>query len=139
MYWNYVIGLCVELLRTKCTIFSKYFSFWNVVLTLASFLLSICSICSRPRANESQTAIFVAKQCSFANIGFGFRLPWSTQIFSKMVHWNKFCYFALQSVHHDASFKLSNVAIQGFSVFTFVRDTLTSAVKKKNVHMPKIA
>ena len=77
MYWNYVIGLCVELLRTKCTIFSKYLSFWNVVLTLASFLLSICSICSTPRANELQTAIFVAKRCSFADIGFGFGLPWS--------------------------------------------------------------
>ena len=34
-------------------------------------------ICSRPRANESQTAIFVAKQCSFADIEVGFGLPWS--------------------------------------------------------------
>ena len=71
--WNYVIGLCVELQRTKYIIFFKYFSFCNVVLTLASFLLSNYS---RPRANKSQTAIFVAKRCSFADIGFGFGLPW---------------------------------------------------------------
>ena len=65
----------------------------------------------------------------------------SSLIFSKMVHWNVCCYFALQSVHQDASFKLSSVAIGGFSVFTFVRDTLTSAVfeEEKNAHMPKIA
>ena len=42
------------------------------------------------------------------------KLVWllqSSLIFSKMVHWNEFCYFVLQSVHQDASFKLSNVTI----------------------------
>ena len=42
-------------------------------------------------------------------------------IFSKMVHRNEFWFFALQSVHQDASFKLSNVTIRQFSFFTFVR------------------
>jgi hypothetical protein len=40
---------------------------------------------------------------------------------SKIVHWNEFWFLASQSVHQDASFKLSNVAIRQFSFFTFVR------------------
>ena len=44
-----------------------------------------------------------------------------SRIFSKIVHRNEFWFFALRSVHQDASFKLSNVAIRQFSFFTFVR------------------
>ena len=44
----------------------------------------------------------------------------SSPILSKMVHRNEFWFFALQSVHQYASFKLSNVAIRQFSFFTFV-------------------
>ena len=73
MCWNYVIGLCVGLLRTKCTILSKYI-FFKCFSDLGQFLPSNCS---RPRANKSQTAIFVAKQCSFGHIRFGFGLAWS--------------------------------------------------------------
>ena len=45
----------------------------------------------------------------------------SSRIFSKTVHQNEFWFFALLSVHQDASFKLSNVTIRRFSFFTFVR------------------
>ena len=45
----------------------------------------------------------------------------SSLILSRTVHQNEFWFFALQSVHQDASFKLSNVAVQQFLFFTFVR------------------
>ena len=45
----------------------------------------------------------------------------SSRIFSKIVYQNEFWFFALRSVHQEASFKLSNVAIRQFSFFTFVR------------------
>ena len=45
----------------------------------------------------------------------------SSPFFSKIVHRNEFWFFALRSVHQDASFKLSNIAIRQFSFFTFVR------------------
>ena len=46
---------------------------------------------------------------------------WSSIIFSKMVTQNEFLFFALQSVHQDASFELSNSTIRWFSIFTLVR------------------
>ena len=45
----------------------------------------------------------------------------SSLIFSRTVHRNEFWFFALQSVHQDASFELSNSTIRWFSIFTLVR------------------
>ena len=75
----YVLELCDWALywisKDKMYIFFKTKFFLKRCSDLGQFFL--LSNCSRPRANESQTAIFVAKQCSFADIGFGFGLPCS--------------------------------------------------------------
>ena len=70
--------------KDKMYNFFNIFFFLNCCSDLGQFITLkfgdfnfLMTICSRPRVNESRTAIFVAKQCSFAEIGFGFGLPWS--------------------------------------------------------------
>ena len=67
------------------------------------------------------------KNCKKGPICFDL-LDGQDSFFSKKVQRNEFWFFALQPVHQDASFKLSNITIRQFSFFTFVRvkGTLTS-------------
>ena len=60
------------------------------------------------------------KNCKKGPIFFG-PFWWSSLIFSRTVYRNEFLFFALQSVHQDASFELSNRTIRWFSIFTLVR------------------
>ena len=70
----------------------------------------------------------IGKNCKKGVILFG---PFgrSSCIFSKMVHPNEFWFFALQSVHQGASFKLSNIAIWQFSFCHLCK--LTKAIFEK--------
>ena len=125
--------LTVQKVPKSWTIFLSLSCFFPQKLIIFIGCLNAFMKCLDPQISiQQKLAILekIGKNCKKGVILFG---PFgrSSCIFSKMVHPNEFWFFALQSVHQGASFKLSNIAIWQFSFCHLCK--LTKAIFEKKM------